>query len=158
MNCCLSLDKKKPVSEFFCRYQARNVIEKDTLSLVFSCHFCEIIKDTFFIEHLRWLLLPILKLLDSQLAFLCLFLARTSFFLHLDGPVVEKIWRFWFSIWPHNWSVTWLFRWGSLILSQHPTKFSGHGPCECGDKTFLICHLTVWSMCHVTLLVGLALS
>ena len=37
-------------------------------------------------------------------------------------------------------------------------SFGGHGPCECGDKTFLICHQIVWSMCHVSLLVGVPLS
>ena len=29
------------------------VIKKDTLTQVFSCEFCEIFKNTFFIEHLR---------------------------------------------------------------------------------------------------------
>ena len=24
---------------------------------------------------------------------------------------------------------------GPLILSQHPARFWGHGPCECGDIT-----------------------
>ena len=46
-------------------------IKKETLPLVFSCHVCEIFKDTFFIEHLRWLLLPILKPLNSQKQLLC---------------------------------------------------------------------------------------
>ena len=43
-----------------------NVIKKETPSQVFSCQFCEIFKNIFFIEHLRWLLLPILKPLNSQ--------------------------------------------------------------------------------------------
>ena len=34
-----------------------NFIKKETLAQVFSCEFCEISKNTFFIEHLRWLLL-----------------------------------------------------------------------------------------------------
>ena len=32
-------------------------IKKETLAQAFSCEFCEISKNTFFIEHLRWLLL-----------------------------------------------------------------------------------------------------
>ena len=34
-----------------------NFIKKETLAQVFSCEFCEIFKNTFFIEHLWWLLL-----------------------------------------------------------------------------------------------------
>ena len=45
--------------------QAYNVIKKETPSQVFSCQFCDIFKNIFFIEHLRWLLLPTLKPLDS---------------------------------------------------------------------------------------------
>ena len=37
--------------------QACNVIKKETLAQVFSCEFCEISKNIFFIEHLWWLLL-----------------------------------------------------------------------------------------------------
>ena len=33
-------------------------------------------------------------------------------------------------------------------------SFGDHGPCGCGDKTFLICHVTTWLMCRVTLWVG----
>ena len=36
-----------------------NFIEKETLAQVFSCEFCEICKNTFFTEHLWWLLLDI---------------------------------------------------------------------------------------------------
>ena len=39
------------------RPQACNFIKKEGLAQVFSCEFCEIFKNTFFIEHLRWLLL-----------------------------------------------------------------------------------------------------
>ena len=38
---------------------ACNFIEKETLAQVFSCEFCEISKNTFFREHLRWLLLEL---------------------------------------------------------------------------------------------------
>ena len=37
--------------------EACNFLKKETLSQVFSCKFCEIFKNTFFTEHLRWLLL-----------------------------------------------------------------------------------------------------
>ena len=40
-----------------CRPQACNFIIEDTLAQVFLCEFCEIYKNTFFIEHLWWLLL-----------------------------------------------------------------------------------------------------
>ena len=36
---------------------ACNFIKKETLAQMFSCEFCEISKNTFFTEHLRWLLL-----------------------------------------------------------------------------------------------------
>ena len=34
-----------------------NFIERVILAQVFSCEFCEIFKNTFFTEHLRWLFL-----------------------------------------------------------------------------------------------------
>ena len=37
--------------------EACNFNKKETLAQVFSCKFCEISKNTFFTEHLRWLLL-----------------------------------------------------------------------------------------------------
>ena len=37
--------------------QACNFIKKETLAQVLSCEFREISKNTFFTEHLRWLLL-----------------------------------------------------------------------------------------------------
>ena len=37
-----------------------NFIKKETLAQVFFCEFCEISNKTFFIEHLRWLLLEIM--------------------------------------------------------------------------------------------------
>ena len=36
--------------------EACNFIKKLTLAQAFSCEFCEIAKNTFFTEHLRWLL------------------------------------------------------------------------------------------------------
>ena len=43
---------------FLIKFQAEacNFIKKETLARVFSCEFCEISKNTFFIEHLRWFL------------------------------------------------------------------------------------------------------
>ena len=44
---------------FVIKFQAEayNFNKKDTLEQVFSSEFCEISKNAFFIEHLRWLLL-----------------------------------------------------------------------------------------------------
>ena len=41
----------------FLRPQACNFILKKTLAQMFSCEFCEIFKNIFFIEHFRWLFL-----------------------------------------------------------------------------------------------------
>ena len=57
---------------------------------------------------------------------------------------------FWFATWPPNWSVKWLCGWSPFILSHHPTKFGIRRSWESRDITFLICHVTTWSMCHVT--------
>ena len=37
---------------FLIKLQAENFIKKETLAQVFSCEFCEISQNTFFIEHL----------------------------------------------------------------------------------------------------------
>ena len=37
--------------------KAATLLKKETLAQVLSCGFCEIFKNTYFIEHLRWLLL-----------------------------------------------------------------------------------------------------
>ena len=50
-------------SFYFCRPKTCNVIKKEATSQVFSE---KKFKNTFFIELLRWLPLPILKPLDSQ--------------------------------------------------------------------------------------------
>ena len=41
----------------FFNKEACNFIKKETLAQVFCCEFCEISRNTFFIEHLCWLLL-----------------------------------------------------------------------------------------------------
>ena len=48
---------KTPVPEYLFKWQLSNFIKKETLAQVLSCEFCEFFKNTFFIEHLRWLLL-----------------------------------------------------------------------------------------------------
>ena len=148
---------------------------------MFSCQFCEIIKNAFFIEHLRWLLLPTLKLLDSQrqwckwssksvkIYFISTFLVLAGIFVFIFGEhklsfyISTVLWlrKYYVFNFPfdHTIEVSRDFLGGapSSWVSTLPS-FGGHGPCECGDKTFLICHLNMWSMCHVTLLVGISLS
>ena len=43
---------------------------------------------------------------------------------------------------------------GSLVLSHELAKFRIHSPCESGDTTFFICHVTKISKYHLTLWVG----
>ena len=45
----------------FFRPEVCNFIKKETLAQVFPCESCDISKTTFFIEHLWWLLLKIVK-------------------------------------------------------------------------------------------------
>ena len=56
---------------FLIKLQAEvsNFIKKETLALVFSCEFWEISNDTFFIEHLRWLLLMGLVQMSAALLY-----------------------------------------------------------------------------------------
>ena len=42
---------------FLIKLQACNFNKKETLTQVYSCEFCEIYKNTFFTEHLWWLVL-----------------------------------------------------------------------------------------------------
>ena len=49
--------RKTPVPES----KACNFIKKETLAQLFSCKFCEIFKNTFSTEHLRWLLLQVVE-------------------------------------------------------------------------------------------------
>ena len=53
---------KKGVLRYFAKFTGKHLCQslffkKETLIEVFSCEFCEISKNTFFIEHLWWLLL-----------------------------------------------------------------------------------------------------
>ena len=70
------------------------------------------------------------------------------------GLVKAEIKRFWFVTWPRGWCIMWLCRWCSLVLSHHPAKFGVHSPCESWGITFIVCHVTTISKCHVTLWVG----
>ena len=147
---------------------------------MFSCQFCQIIKSTFFIEHLRWLL-PILKLLDSQrqwckwisklvkIYFISTFLVLVGIFVFIFGElklsfyISTVLWLRKSSVFDFPFDHTihvsrdFLGAARSSWVSTLPS-FGGLGSCDCGDKTFLICHLTMWLMRHVTLLVGIPLS
>ena len=57
--------------------------------------------------------------------------------------VTEKIKYFWFVTWPLSQNIRWLCGWGPLILSHYPVKLGIHRPCESGDITFFICHVTI---------------
>ena len=56
--CLIPLEntRKSLVFWFFRCYKASNFIKKEILSQVFSCEFCKMFQNTFFIEYLRWLL------------------------------------------------------------------------------------------------------
>ena len=76
---------KKGVLKSFAKFTGRRlcqslffnkVVKKETLTQVFSCEFCEVSKNTFFIELLRWLLLKI-KVLQKKILRFC---PRESFY------------------------------------------------------------------------------
>ena len=58
------------LQECTCCRPACNFIKTETLAQVFFCEFCEISKNTFFIEHLWWLLFVFVKLQAHKLALL----------------------------------------------------------------------------------------
>ena len=132
--------------------QACNVIKKETPSQVFSCEFGEIFKNIFLIEHLRWLLLPNLKPLDSlrQLCkwisklvtvyFISTFLVLVGIFMFIFG---EHKLSFYISIALRLRRHVVLGRAPSSWFSTLPS-FGAHEPSECGHKKFLICHVTTW--------------
>ena len=70
------------------------------------------------------------------------------------GLVKVEIYCFWFATWPRDRCVTRFCKWDPIILSHYPAQFGVHRPCESGDITFFICHVTVISKCRVTLWVG----
>ena len=59
------------------RPQVCNFIKKETLAQVFSCEFCEISINTFFIEQLRWMLL---SFASQKYDKMILFLAKNATF------------------------------------------------------------------------------
>ena len=147
------------------RPKACNVIKKETPSQVFSCKFCEIFKTTFFIDHLRWLLLPILKPLDSQrhwckwisklltIYFISAFLVLVGIFVFIFGK--HKLSFYSTALWLRKYDVFDFSRdrtievsrdfLGGAPLSWVSTlpSLRNHGTCERRDKTFLICHVTM---------------
>ena len=58
------------------------------------------------------------------------------------GLVKVEIYCFWFVTWPRDRCVTWFCRWDHIILSHYPAKLGVHRPCESGDITYFICHVT----------------
>ena len=139
------------------------------------------LKAAFFIEHRQWLFLPVLKLLNLQrqwwkwisklvkIYFISTFLLLVGIFVFIFGEhklsfyISMVLWLRKYDVFDfpfdHTIEVSRDFLGGapSSWVSILPS-FAGHGCCECGDKTFLICHLTMWTMCHVTFLVGVPLS
>ena len=64
-------------------------VNKVDVAQVFSCEYCEIFKNTFFVEHLRWL--PLLKLepsLCNQQNF-----SSNYFWLHLISWALSTVWQ-----------------------------------------------------------------
>ena len=61
---------------------------------------------------------------------------------------------FWFVTWSNGWCVRWGCGLSPLIPSHHPARLGGYRPCESGDITFFIFHVTTISKCHLTLWVG----
>ena len=65
---------KKGALRNFAKYTVKHLCQgcdffkKEILAQLFSCEFCEILKNTFFTEHLRWLLLhlTIVERLDKK--------------------------------------------------------------------------------------------
>ena len=56
-----------------------NLIEKETLTQVYSCEYCEIFKNCSFIEHLWWLLLFRILFLIILMIFFSYFVFKSSF-------------------------------------------------------------------------------
>ena len=73
---------------FLIKLQAFRFIRKQTLAQVFSCEFCEFSKNTFFTEHLWWLLLNRKSFIEKDLGFyvsacILLFVLSSFTILHL---------------------------------------------------------------------------
>ena len=111
------------------------VIAKETPSQVFSRQFWEIFKSTFFIEHPQWLLLPILKPLDSH--------------RQLCKRISELVTIYFIS--------TFLVLVGIFVFNLASTSFpfTFRRPCAWRNVTFFIFHVTTQFKCHVTFWMGL---
>ena len=55
---------------FSIKFRPATLIKKETLAQVFFCEFCENFKNTFFTDHLRWLILYWLTLLKQHTNFI----------------------------------------------------------------------------------------
>ena len=138
---------------------------------VFFCQFFRIFKNIFFIELFRWLPLPILKPLDSQrqlckwvsklvtIYFISAFLVLADIFVFILGKdklsfyISTVLWLMTYDVFDFSGDHT--IEVSRELLGGAPSSwfstlpnFGGHGPCECGDKTFLICHVLMWLMCQ----------
>ena len=166
---------KKSVLKNFVKLSVENQCR--TRTQVLFCQFCKIFKNTFFTEHLRWLLFPILKPLDSQrqwckwiselltillistllvlVGILCLFSASTSFPLHPDG--FFNI-RYIILFWQRRIEISWYLDPPIYFCANHyrnDHRITSILLCyESGDITSLSCHVTKCSMCRMTLWVG----
>ena len=163
----VNLTRKNLCQSFiFAGFRPATLLKKRLRTGVF-CQFWEIFKNTFFIEHLQWLLLPILKRLDSQrqlckwisklvtIYFIWTFLVLAGIFVFIFG---EHNLSFYFStaLWSRKCDVFDFSRdhtidmqldfLGDTTSSLFSTlsSFSGHEPCERVDKTLLICNVTSW--------------
>ena len=101
---------------------------------MFSCQICKIFKSTFFIKHPQWLLLPILKPLDSQRQ-LCKRISKfVTIYVISTFLVLVGIFEF--------------------ILASTSFPFTSRRPCTWRNMTLFIFHVTTQSNCHVTFWVG----
>ena len=57
------------------REEVFNFVKKETLTQVFPCEFCDIFKNTFFIEYLRWLHFSQFHTSMTTSSWICLFFA-----------------------------------------------------------------------------------
>ena len=101
-----------------------------------SCQLCKIFKNTFFIEHLRWLLFAILKPLDSQ---------RQLHKLNQNIKLATIYFISTFNI---------LLTFSCLFLSSTSFPFTSRRPFGWGNMAVLIFHVTIQLKCHVTFWVG----
>ena len=65
--------------------------EKKTLALVFSCEFCKIFKNTYFVEHLRRLFLHIIEIFMTTNFFYCNYDVINFFNTWIKRICIEKL-------------------------------------------------------------------